>query len=124
MRFRASNSKSALPAPLPLIASTRTVAAGSPAVMKAARSFAPMRGSAPYHADNLAALPDHLRHQYARVARAAANLQHAHSWPDSGLVEEPLRDRIDQSRLLLQAVKLFLRVAQGVFAARIDLVGG
>ena len=39
---------SALPAPLPLNASTRTVGARSPAVTKAARSLAPMRGSAPY----------------------------------------------------------------------------
>ena len=74
------------------------------------------------HADDFARITNDFRGKEGDVASTAADLQHAHAADNPRVAEKPLCDRVDQTRLRLQAFDFPVRMAQYIGPGRISLV--
>jgi hypothetical protein len=71
-------------------------------------------------AGDTALRPDSVRHQPHDGAGSCANVERAHAWPKTDLVEHRLGRGLPHARLIAQAL-IFVRVSRVDIAVRMDL---
>jgi hypothetical protein len=76
----------------------------------------------PVYADNLALVTHNFRGKKGNIAGASANVKHTHAGDDAGFTEEPLRYRIDETRLRLEPFDLSIGMTQHVLGSRINIM--
>jgi hypothetical protein len=74
------------------------------------------------YADNLAFVAHDFRGKKGNIASASANVKHTHAGDDPSFTEEPLRYRIDKTRLRLEPFDLPIGMTQHVLGYRISIM--
>jgi hypothetical protein len=68
--------------------------------------------------DDFAPGPDEVCRQEGDIAGTAADVEHAHPGDDPGGAKKPPRDRINETRLLVETVELPIGMAKNIRAGR------